>query len=362
VQPSIGSVASVKPAPVVDPVKARGPDIRAKLVPYGLAAAAAGVAGLIAAALANRIAEAPPLLFVLAVLFSAWYGGLGPALLCTAIAACAIDYWFIYPPATVDLTPGTLLRVGVFAAVSATVSQLTVARRRAALARSRTNDELEQRVAERTAALERAANALLEERSRFAREIHDHLAQGLTGVLVQLAAAKQVLANDTAAAERHIATARSLAKESLEEARRSVWALRPQALEGVGLAQAIGRVLEQMTTGTAVPGEMDVRGAARPLAPNIEDDLLSICKEALANALRHSTPASIRVELLYGETEVVLTVTDDGAGFEVSDNGSGGFGLRSMRERAARMGGSLRLTSGAGRGTTVSASAPVPSA
>ncbi len=318
---------------------------------YLLAVGAAAIAVSICLLVYRRIAEAPALLLVLAILFSAWEGGLGPALLCAALGAFAIDFWFIEPSGQIDLTPGTLLRVAVFMAIAYAVSSLTIARRRAADELARTNLELERRVAERTA-------ELLEERNRVAREIHDNLAQGFTGILIQLEAVRMAL-DEPEEARRHIQTARTLARECLEEARRSVWAMRPRALEEATLAAAISRSVEPIISSAGVALQVEVQGEPRPLPPGYEEELLRIAQEATTNALRHGRPGSIRIAVEYGERDVSLRIVDDGSGFDVGGPLSSGFGMRSMRERAARIGGELRVTGRSGGGIEVLAIAPV---
>jgi signal transduction histidine kinase len=224
--------------------------------------------------------------------------------------------------------------------------------------------ELERARAENAALLVKAREAaVLEERQRLAREIHDTLAQGLTGVVTQLEAAEAALQDRPEAARGHLDTARRLARESLGEARRSVHALRPGPLEEGRLVDAIAAVARDWSRTSGVPAAVTSVGEARPLPSETEVTLLRVAQEALANAGRHARPSAVALTLAFGDGQVSLDVTDDGVGFDPaarrSGNGSGGFGLTAMRERVATLRGSLDVESGPGQGTTVVATIPV---
>ena len=196
-------------------------------------------------------------------------------------------------------------------------------------------------------------SAVLDERNRMARDIHDTLAQGFTGVVIQLEAAKDANGqNRPAEANAHIQRASELARHSLAEARRSVHALRPLALEQGSLGAAIEGLLHRMTAGTGIDASLEVRGRGWELPDEWEDNLLHIGQEALANALKHASPKRLRVILQFEERNVSLTISDDGSGFEASRSAAG-FGLSGMRERVGRLGGRLILRSAPGDGTAV---------
>jgi signal transduction histidine kinase len=223
--------------------------------------------------------------------------------------------------------------------------------------------ELERARAENAALLARAREAaVLEERQRLAREIHDTLAQGLTGVVTQLEAAEAALGDRPEAARGHLDTARRLARESLGEARRSVHALRPGPLEEGRLVDAIAAVARDWSRTSGVPAAVASVGEPRPLPSETEVTLLRVAQEALANAGRHAGASAVALTLAFGDGEVSLDVTDDGAGFDPaavpSGSGSGGYGLVAMRERVAALRGSLDVESGPGQGTTVVATVP----
>lgn len=194
--------------------------------------------------------------------------------------------------------------------------------------------------------------AVLEERNRLAREIHDTLAQGLTGIIIQLQAAEDI---DTTDAEReaHIAQASLLAKSSLAEARRSVRALRPQVLEEMDLYNALTHLLNQMTKGTGVQSVCQMSGSLFPLPPEVESNLLRIAQEAFTNTLKHAHASEIQIELIYNSAQVQLRVQDNGCGFNLELPLTVGYGLLNMRERANSIGADLTITSQPGQGTVV---------
>ncbi|MGH9454304.1 MAG: histidine kinase, partial [Terriglobia bacterium] len=204
-------------------------------------------------------------------------------------------------------------------------------------------------------------SVLLQERNRMAREIHDTLAQGFTGIVIQLEAADDALGESAEAARAHIRRARKLARDSLAEARRSVWALRPQVLEHSNLPRAVKGLVEQLTRGTSLQAKFKVQGTPQPLASEVESNLLRISQEALANSLRHSGAKKIEVAIIFGTRHVQLRIRDDGAGFDphLSSGPDRGLGLTTMQTRAQSMGGRLRIKSRPGDGTLVQVTVPL---
>ncbi|MBE2200756.1 MAG: GAF domain-containing protein [Anaerolinea sp.] len=194
--------------------------------------------------------------------------------------------------------------------------------------------------------------AVIAERNRIAREIHDTLAQGFTGILIQLEAMEDALDAEPAATRAHIARARALARASLSEARRSVWALRPQALDTQDLTTALHDMAQRLTAGSGVTAQVTVTGDARPLPAGIAAELLRIGQEAVNNALKHSGASAIAIELAFAPERLTLTVGDNGCGFDATAP-RGGFGLTSMRERAEQVGGRLTINSQRDAGTRV---------
>jgi len=197
---------------------------------------------------------------------------------------------------------------------------------------------------------------ILEERTRMARDIHDTLAQGFTGVIVQLDTAVEALRDEEPeAAAKHIRRARELARESLTEARRSVHALRPQALEKAEFADALRAIITNTTAGTALRSDFQVKGDPRKLQPSVEENLLHIGQEALTNALRHARATKFQAMLCFDSEAVRLELRDNGKGFIIDNANGGGIGLIGMKERAEHIGATLAITSKPGAGTTITA-------
>lgn len=204
-------------------------------------------------------------------------------------------------------------------------------------------------------------SAVLEERNRIAREIHDTLAQAFTGIGMQLQAATRFLTTKPEQAQSCIARAHTLAHEGLAAARRSVWALQPEAAEYSDLSGALGRITEQITADTSVQAEVCVQGTPRGLPPDVGLNLVRIAQEALTNALRYAQAHKIQVTIAYEPDRVQLCVQDDGQGFDPQlQMGRGGFGLVGMRQRAEHLGGELTITSQPQGGTEVTVLTPIP--
>jgi signal transduction histidine kinase len=200
--------------------------------------------------------------------------------------------------------------------------------------------------------------AVMEERNRMAREIHDTLAQGFTGIILQLEAAEQALSENPPDLERHLNQAGSLARKSLAEARRSVWNLRPQALEQLFLAEALQREVERFTHEAGVDARFVVSGDRRELSPDVEVGLLRICEESLANVRKHAKASEVEVDLTFDKAAISLSITDNGVGFRPqtlsrTSKKRRGFGLVSMQERARGLGGTFEVQSNKGKGTGV---------
>jgi signal transduction histidine kinase len=203
-------------------------------------------------------------------------------------------------------------------------------------------------------ALLQARNAVLEERNRIAREVHDGVAQGIGGIAIQLEAARGAADADRAA--QHVERARGLADQTLTELRRSLSALRPALLDGLSLPEAMDRLLEPFAAGAGVEARLEVVGQEIELAAEPATHVLRITQEALYNAVRHGHPRRIEIQLSYEPHHLRLRVADDGHGFARDSPGPGGeqgHGLRTMRERAERLGGRLSVTSAPDRGTEV---------
>jgi PAS domain S-box-containing protein len=204
--------------------------------------------------------------------------------------------------------------------------------------------------------------AVLEERTRLAREIHDTLAQGFTGIIVQLQTATEVAASNAAAQQAHIERAITLARTSLAEARRSMRALRATALVDSDLGGALLRLVQHLTAHSAVAASFAVKGAPVPLPAEVESQLLRIGQEAVMNTLKHAQAHKLEVELYFEPGWVRLEVNDDGVGFTPLHTRDERYGLVGMRERAQQLNAELAVRSAPGQGTTVTVAVPVGAA
>src|SRR6266550_5745812 len=158
--------------------------------------------------------------------------------------------------------------------------------------------------------------AVMAERNRVVRDVHDTLAHAFTGVIVQLEASDDASARGfDAEAGAHIARAETMARAGLQEARRSVMALRPEVLEGKDLPTALRELMMRMSDGTSVISEFTQNGVSRQLPPAWDEHLLRIGQEALTNAIRHGHARRIVMELDLSDDAVLLRLTDDGGGF-----------------------------------------------
>jgi len=202
---------------------------------------------------------------------------------------------------------------------------------------------------------------IADERRRLAAEIHDTIAQGLTGIIAQL----QVVANssDPAAVKEHVVRATDLARHSLGEARRSVQNLAPAGLSYDGLPEALRKTVDQWSERTGVPAEFTLTGTAQHLHGEFSATVLRITQEALANVSKHAAATRVGVTLSFMDDEVTVDIRDDGKGFDPlalsARTGTGGFGVDGMRARAERIAGSLTVESEPGFGTAVSARIPL---
>jgi PAS domain S-box-containing protein len=197
-------------------------------------------------------------------------------------------------------------------------------------------------------------SAVVAERNRLAREVHDTLAQGFTGVIVQLEAAGEAMAQSLSdKVSGHLERASSLARESLREARRSVKALRPQALEENTLHIALNDLFAKSTSDTPLTAKLTVDGEPRQLPSEWENNLLRIGQEVLTNAVRHSRATEFHCRLSFDTREVRMHLRDNGIGFDPESRHEG-FGLQGIRERAETMGGHLAIMSEKGRGASIS--------
>jgi signal transduction histidine kinase/streptogramin lyase len=200
--------------------------------------------------------------------------------------------------------------------------------------------------------------AVLGERTRIARELHDTLAQSVAGVGLQIETGLRRLDREPDKARAHLRRAHAMARSSLDEVRRSIWVLRAQTSKGPdGLAASLSQSLAQLAEGPGPATSFELTGTPRPLPPAVERNLLRIAHEAVTNALRHSGAGHVRVGLDFGGDDLTLRVRDDGRGFDVEGHlarsGTEHFGLLGIVERARILGGELHVESDAGTGTSL---------
>jgi signal transduction histidine kinase len=204
------------------------------------------------------------------------------------------------------------------------------------------------------------SSAVLEERNRIARELHDSLEQELAGITMQLDLAVDCFQQVPRVAEQALKTARNMSRHSMIEARRSVWDLRCQLLEDGDLVSALAQIVEPLAPRGQVTVDAKIDGSPVRLPRPVEMNLLRIGQEAVANAVKHGRARHVLIELRYAPAAVCLTVSDDGQGFAADQaSPAGHFGLLDMRERAQSMGSQLMVQSGPGRGTRIDVEVPL---
>jgi signal transduction histidine kinase len=205
--------------------------------------------------------------------------------------------------------------------------------------------------------------AILSERGRIAREIHDTLAQGLGAISLHLDMMKEHVPAGSKA-ENHLLEATDITRDCLSEARHSIWNMRSQAIEEHGLDGALAGVFDQLTDIDGLAGDFEVVGEPFRLPPVVENNLLRIGQEAVTNAVKHASAKRIAVTLAYSPHLVTLRVKDDGRGFDPANirDETDHFGLLGLKERADEIGATLRIDGQVGRGTEVTLEYPIQSA
>jgi signal transduction histidine kinase len=249
------------------------------------------------------------------------------------------------------------LALGLFIAFTQAIHSQSEERRRLISELEATREEL--------AESERRAGTLAE-RQRLAREIHDTLAQGFASIVTLYEAARAELASRPEVALGRLEEIGRMARSSLSEARRVVWALRPEPLEQGRIADALERTVRDFRAETGLDATCRITGNRRELEPATEEALFRIAQEALANVRRHARASRVALTLSYLEDALLLDVRDDGVGFQSGQahhhpgtSQGGGFGLTSMRERVEQRGGSLTIESQPGTGTAIVVSLPL---
>ncbi|WP_433966355.1 sensor histidine kinase [Tunturiibacter gelidiferens] len=209
--------------------------------------------------------------------------------------------------------------------------------------------------------LESQFQAVLAERNRVAREIHDTLAQSFVGVSVQLELTSQLLAQShISEAGQQIDRTRTYVREGLAEARRSIWNLRAITTQN-SLPTRLAHLAEQWNQ-KKLNTRLNITGTYRPLAQSFEDEVFRIAQESLVNAARHANATQVFASLIYDSTRLILSVSDNGRGFEPPElplPSNGHFGIKGMHERAAQIHAQLTIKSSPENGSTVILEAPI---
>jgi signal transduction histidine kinase/ligand-binding sensor domain-containing protein len=215
----------------------------------------------------------------------------------------------------------------------------------------------------RVRTLQSRFDAVSAERNRMAREIHDTLAQSFVAVSVRLEIMSQMLRNSDGvdACREQLNQVRSMVRDSLAEARRSIWDLRSEGADAQSLPARLANLVKE--TRTKIPDtQLETTGTYRPLAQPMEDELFRIAQESVTNAIRHARAQTLRLQLTYKLDSLSLRIMDDGRGFAVEQAPSredGHFGLTGIRERARIAGTEAKLESEPGQGTTVTVCVPL---
>jgi NarL family two-component system sensor histidine kinase LiaS len=200
--------------------------------------------------------------------------------------------------------------------------------------------------------------AVVEERNRLARDLHDTVKQHVFANALLVRAARKQMERDPATAQRHLQDAEELAAQTQQELIALIHALRPAAIADKGLVAVLREDADDWSRRMSIAVELRVQGE-RTTPLDVEDTLLRVAQEALANVARHSGAQGVSMRLAWEEEQVCLTIHDDGGGFDLDKVEGKGLGLASMRERVEALGGTLAIVSGAGSGTTVEAHVPI---
>jgi signal transduction histidine kinase len=207
--------------------------------------------------------------------------------------------------------------------------------------------------------------AVMEERRRLAREIHDTLAQAFAGILLHLETVPETVAAGgrfgSDSFER-LALVKHLAKCGLEDSRRMLLGLRPKSLEGTSLERALQELAQRCADEWRIVCKFRFIGQETCLSPDVQDEFYRITQEALCNARKHSRATSVSILLSCDAKVIALTIKDNGKGFvdKNPQTASEGFGLSSMRERAMRIGGRMEISSAPRRGTEINVRVLLP--
>jgi signal transduction histidine kinase len=306
--------------------------------------------------------------FLAAVMFSSWYGGLTPAFLVVLLSVVAMDRYFAPPELSGVLTRDDVVHLGVFLLAASLISYLSRKQRRAEAALRTSNEQLEQRVAERTADLRKLSGQLLhlqdEERRRTSRLLHETVVQDLAALKMDLAVLKRAGTWNGADTKTVLQEAVSLADKCIRQTRTVSYLLHPPLLEEAGLASALQWYCAGFEQRSGIKTELEVSPDLGRLSRDLETTAFRFVQECLTNVHRHSGSPSAQIVLRETPTELMVEVKDRGHGMtqqNIERSGSSrahfGVGIMGLDERVKQTGGSMNIQTGE-HGTTVTAILP----
>jgi signal transduction histidine kinase len=292
-------------------------------------------------------------LYLLLVLALASTRGLYAASLASLLSVLAFDFFFFPPHYTLIVVQlEDLLTLVVFLVAAAITSQLAAALRwRAEQARNRENEL--RRLYEQAQEL-----ASLQERQRLARELHDSVSQALYGIGLGAHTAQEALECDPEQARASLEYVIALTEAGLAEMRALIFELRPESLETEGLVAALTKQVAVLQTRYRMRVDMSL-DTEPDLSLELKQTLYRIAQEALHNIVKHARASTVALQLMRRDNEVCLQVRDNGRGFDPASPFPGHFGVRSMQERAMKMGGTLTIESAPEKGTSIDVRMPV---
>jgi len=355
---------------------------------YGQAILAAIVALLLRRLLSPLLGENNPYHTAwAAVVFSAWYCGLGPSILTVVLSMVGIWYWFLPPSHTFTLEDpktaisgmvGFLFFSGLIIALGETNRRSLARSRKAEELLQRAHDELERKVEERTADLNGANESLRElsgrlqqmrdeERRQIARELHDSVGQLLAALSMNLVAVQRQADKLDSAGARAVSENAAMVEQISREIRTISHLLHPPLLDVAGLASALRWYVDGFSERSNIKVNLDIPEEFGRLSEEMEIAIFRMVQECLTNIHRHSGGMSAAIRVHEEDHRILVEVRDKGKGIpveqqlQISSSGRTGVGFRGMRERLGQLGGTLEIQSSRG-GTTVTAILPLPAA
>ena len=306
--------------------------------------------------------------FLGAVLAAAWFGGPWAGVFALALSIPSLVY-IVIPPGFDFSERAIGPRMTGFAAGAGMLIWASARVRTSERALRAANQEIQRLAREKLQRSERRARrrvvrarfqAKLDERTRLAREIHDTLLQGFTGVSLQLVAAQR---GEEMSAECRalLGNLVAVAQKTIEDARKAVWDMRPPSRRGTDFPEFLRESIADIAVANKLALDFRVLGTAYTLDPDVESAVYRVAQAASSNVVQHAAANTLRVVLRFGARGVKLTVADDGRGFSVDpehQSYAGRWGLLGMRERASQLGGTVLIKSAPGEGTRVTLRLP----